>query len=107
MKRLLIFAVALMLVLCGCRQSSQPTQTTTAAATEETTVAPTTEPPRITVYPGAVEDYLGELGNGYDFSWEQVAPPEYVVIHFAARWWTTGKIRIKWNMCARPLSMRM
>lgn len=83
MKRLLIFWVALILILSGCRQSSQPPKTT-PPTTEETTIAPTTQPPRVTVYPGAVEDYLGVLGNGYDFSWEQVAPPEYVVIHFCS-----------------------
>ncbi len=83
MKRLLMFTAVLMLLLSGCRQSSQP-QTTPPATTGETTEAPTTQPPRITVHPGAVEDYLGELGNGYDFSWEQLYPPEYVVIHFCS-----------------------
>ena len=85
MKRVLIFAAALMLILCGCQQSGQPVQTTIPpTTTEEATTAPTTEPPRITVYPNAVEHYLGDLGNGHDFSWEQEYPPEYVMIHFCS-----------------------
>jgi N-acetyl-anhydromuramyl-L-alanine amidase AmpD len=86
MKRLLIAAVAVIVVLSGCRESTQPQTTppTTEQPTQTTTVPPTTEPPRITVYPGAVEDYLGELGNGHDFSWEQLYPPEYVMIHFCS-----------------------
>lgn len=87
MKRLLVFAAAAMLVLSGCRQSSQPEITppaTTAAATTEATTIATTQPAPITVYPGAVEDYLGETGDGYDFSWEQLYPPEYVMIHFCS-----------------------
>ena len=80
MKRLLVFAAALMLVFTGCRQSSPPeTAPPVTTATEETT-----QPPRVTVYPGAVVDYLGETGDGYDFSWEQLYPPEYVVIHFCS-----------------------
>lgn len=86
MKRLLIAAVAVIVVLSGCRESTQPQTTppTTEQPTQTTTVPPTTEPPRITVYPGAVEHYLGELGNGHDFSWEQLYPPEYVMIHFCS-----------------------
>lgn len=89
MKKLLIFAAVLMLLLSGCGQSSQPetvpaTTEATMEATTEATTAATTEPPRITIYPGAVEHYLGELGNGHDFSWEQLYPPEYVMIHFCS-----------------------
>ena len=76
-----------MLLLSGCRQETLPETTppvTTQETTQATTVPPTTEPPRITVYPGAVEHYLGELGNGHDFSWEQLYPPEYVMIHFCS-----------------------
>ena len=86
MKKLLIL-LALLLLLTGCKQSAPPETmppVTTEETVEETTVPPTTEPPRITVYPGAVEHYLGELGNGHDFSWEQLYPPEYVVIHFCS-----------------------
>ena len=89
MKR--IFAVLLLAaLLCGCTATQTETApesavTTMAPTTEPETVPPTTtEPPRITVYPGAVEDYLGELGNGHDFSWEQQYPPEYVMIHFCS-----------------------
>ena len=87
MKKYLIIFVVLMLLLSGCRQEKLPETTppvTTQETTQETTIPPTTEPPRITVYPGAVEHYLGELGNGHDFSWEQLYPPEYVMIHFCS-----------------------
>lgn len=84
MKRYIIFLAMLMLALCGCQPQAQPSSTP-PAATEETTVPPTTtEPPRITVYPRAVEHYLGQLGNGHDFSWEQLYDPEYVMIHFCS-----------------------
>lgn len=89
MKKIAIFLV-IALMLVGCNPSvpevtaPPSTQNATEATTEATTVPPTTEPPRITVYPGAVEYYLGELGNGHDFSWEQLYPPEYVMIHFCS-----------------------
>ena len=88
MKRF-IGILLLVVLLCGCSQiAPQPTETavtTAAPTTEPETVPPTTtEPPRVTVYPGAVEYYLGELGNGHDFSWEQLYPPEYVMIHFCS-----------------------
>ena len=80
----LLFVAAL---LWGCTPKSppatQPTETTAPTEATETT-APPTEPPRVVVYPGAVEAYLGELGNGHDFSWEQEYPPEYVMIHFCS-----------------------
>ncbi len=83
MKRFFVLGAVVLLLLSGCgKNAPQPTTPTTQPT--ETTQAPTTQPPRITVYPGAVEDYLGELGNGYDFSWEQLYPPEYVVIHFCS-----------------------
>jgi N-acetyl-anhydromuramyl-L-alanine amidase AmpD len=83
MKKLLVFLLAALL-LCGCQtQPPAETEPTTEATTEVTTEA-TTEAPRITVYPGAVVDFLGEEGNGHDFSWEQIAPPEYVMIHFCS-----------------------
>jgi len=86
MKKYWILFLVVML-LSGCRQETLPETTppvTTQETTQATTVPPTTEPPRITVYPGAVEHYLGELGNGHDFSWEQLYPPEYVMIHFCS-----------------------
>lgn len=87
MKKYWILFLVVMLLLSGCRQETLPETTppvTTQETTQATTVPPTTEPPRITVYPGAVEHYLGELGNGHDFSWEQLYPPEYVMIHFCS-----------------------
>jgi len=88
MKRILA-CLLLALLLWGCtaaqpETTEEPTQTTVLPTTEPETVPPTTQPPRITVYPGAVEHYLGELGNGHDFSWEQEFPPEYVMIHFCS-----------------------
>jgi N-acetylmuramoyl-L-alanine amidase len=87
MKKYWILFLVVMLLLSGCRQETLPETTppvTTQETTQATTVPPTTEPPRITVYPGAVEHYLGELGNGHDFSWEQLYPPEYVMVHFCS-----------------------
>lgn len=87
MKKYWILFLVVMLLFSGCRQETLPETTppvTTQETTHATTVPPTTEPPRITVYPGAVEHYLGELGNGHDFSWEQLYPPEYVMIHFCS-----------------------
>ena len=81
MRKLCLLLLAL-LCLFGCsRQQEQPAETTTlpettVAATEETTL-----PKRITVYPKAKEDYLGQIT---DYSWEQLYPPEYVMIHFCS-----------------------
>lgn len=84
MKKLFVCLLAVLL-LCGCRLSEvAPTETVSTTETTEATTAPTTQPPRITVYPGAVVDFLGEEGNGHDFSWEQEFPPEYVMIHFCS-----------------------
>lgn len=86
MKRLILLTAALVLVLLGCRPGMETPQTV-PTQTETQTVAttePVTEPTPITVYAGAVEHYLGELGNGHDFSWEQQYPPEYVMIHFCS-----------------------
>ena len=84
----LIAVVLLAALLCGCATITPETTPPTAEPTvPETTAAPTeppTEPPRVVVSPLAVEDYLGELGNGHDFSWEQEFPPEYVMIHFCS-----------------------
>lgn len=78
-KYLLLLAL-LLLCLWGCKQETEPETTPSTTAATETT-PPATEPPRITVYPGAVEHYLGDI---YDFSWEQLYPPEYVMIHFCS-----------------------
>lgn len=77
MKKLFVCLLAFVL-LAGC--GAQPEETVPTTVVTE----PTTEPPRITVYPGAVVDFLGEEGNGHDFSWEQIAPPEYVMLHFCS-----------------------
>lgn len=79
-------AVLLAALLCGCTASDTPESTPPATQPPATEAAPppTTEPPRVVVSPLAEEAYLGELGNGYDFSWEQEYPPEYVLIHFCS-----------------------
>ncbi len=76
----------LLLFGCGRQQPAEPAETVMATpATEPETVPPeTTQPPKITVYPGAVEHYLGGVGNGYDYSWKQEYPPEFVMIHFCS-----------------------
>ena len=85
MKKLIV-SMLLVALLCGCTAADIPETTvpTTEPAPTETTPPPTTQPPRVVVSPLAVEDYLGELGNGHDFSWEQEFPPEYVMIHFCS-----------------------
>ena len=84
MKKILVILLVAML-LCGCQaETPAVTEPSTEAPTTEAPTEPTTQPPRITVYPGAVVDFLGEEGNGHDFSWEQEFPPEYVMIHFCS-----------------------
>jgi len=82
----LIAALLFVALLCGCTAAEVPeiTPPTTEPAVTETTPPPTTQPPRVVVSPLAEEHYLGELGNGHDFSWEQLYPPEYVLIHFCS-----------------------
>lgn len=74
-RKILILLTVLLLCLCGCNGETPP------EAVPTTTATGTTQPPRITVYPGAVEHYLGNI---YDFSWEQLYPPEYVMLHFCS-----------------------
>jgi N-acetyl-anhydromuramyl-L-alanine amidase AmpD len=85
MKKLMV-AVLFAALLCGCTATDIPEATvpTTEPAVTQTAPPPTTEPPRVVVSPLAEEQYLGELGNGHDFSWEQAYPPEYVLIHFCS-----------------------
>lgn len=83
MKRLIVCLMAAIL-FCGCQQAEAPKETEESVPVWETLQIPEPEPPRVTVYPGAVVDFLGEEGNGHDFSWEQIAPPEYVMIHFCS-----------------------
>ena len=67
----------LLLCLCfgGCGVDEEP-PTTDVLATE-----PLPTQPPVTVYEGAVEDYLGEIT---DFSWPQEYKPEFVMIHFCS-----------------------
>lgn len=74
-RKILILVTVLLLCLCGCNGETPPETVPTTTATG------TTQPPRITIYPGAVEHYLGNI---YDFSWEQLYPPEYVMLHFCS-----------------------
>jgi N-acetylmuramoyl-L-alanine amidase len=71
----------LCLLLTGCGQKEAPPAPKMAQLQQET-AAEIME--RIIVSPYAVEQYLGQLGNGHDFSWEQQFPPEYVMIHFCS-----------------------
>ena len=83
MKRLLA-TILFLLLLCGCVAQPVETAPTTTETEPTTTVVETTTEPPIVVYPGAVEDYLGVLGNGHDFSLEAEFPLEYVMIHFCS-----------------------
>lgn len=76
MKKICLLLLAL-LCLTGCSATEQPADTVAAWA-EETTQPQPTEPP---YYQGAMEHYLG---NGLDYSWEQLYPPEYVMLHFCS-----------------------
>jgi len=84
-----LLAVFLCMILCACGGAAVPTEPvttttvapTTAVPTTQITTAPTTQPEPITVYAGAVEDYLLPVE---DFSWEREYAPEFVVIHFTS-----------------------
>lgn len=73
----------LCLLLVGCANTQPPA--TEAMATEPIVTEPVVTEPApaepITVYEGAVEDYLGEIT---DFSWPQEYKPEFVMIHFCS-----------------------
>lgn len=79
MKRLLSLLL-LAVALWGCGKQPEPAAPTTTVDTQPVTET-TTEPP-VVVYPGAVEDFLGE--NPDDFSWPAEFPLEYVMIHFCS-----------------------
>ena len=72
---LLLLLVTLCLSGCNAREQVQPPVLAQEAA--EAAAAPA----EITVYRGAVKQYLG---NGLDFSWAQEFPPEYVMLHFCS-----------------------
>lgn len=73
----------LCLLLAGCGKTQPPA--TEAVVTDPVVTEPvpteTTPVEPITVYEGAVEDYLGQIT---DFSWPQEYKPEYVMIHFCS-----------------------
>ena len=77
----ILLLVCLLLAGCTAPTVETPPETTTEPpATEAVVTEPVpTEP--ITVYAGAIEDYLGEIT---DFSWPQEYKPEFVMIHFCS-----------------------
>ncbi len=85
---------AVLLSACSARETppttvpvttAPVTAPTTKPATIPTTVPPTesatTAPPPVTVYAGAVKDYLFPVT---EYSWERTEDPEFVVIHFTS-----------------------
>lgn len=76
-KRTLLLVVAMAICFAGCVGQEQPQPTQKATAAMEVMA----EMSRITVYSGAKEHYLGQI---IDYSWEQLYPPEYVMIHFCS-----------------------
>lgn len=84
-----LFFAAVLLLLCGCQQAepviaTMPTalvQASTEPAPTEPATTPTELDPPVTVYAGAVEDYLLPLE---DFSWERQYAPEFIMLHFSS-----------------------
>lgn len=76
MKKILLLLLVLLL-LTGCRtqEYQEPTHATVVVR------MPTTEPEPTVMYPGAVEDYLG---NVVDFSWPLWKGWEFVMLHFCS-----------------------
>ena len=81
------FAILLLFLLCACTETAEETTPTVPATEEPTqpvfvTLPPETTPPQpITVYEGAVEDFLLPLE---DFSYVREASPQFVMIHFTS-----------------------
>lgn len=75
MKKLVFLLLLAVLLFTGC--SPQPQLQAPGQAVE----AVAAQAPRITVYSGAVEQYLGNI---YDYSWEKQYPTEYVMLHFCS-----------------------
>ena len=76
MKKLaLLLLVAVCLV--GCRQQEKKE----TVKIEEAVPCVAGQAARITVYPGAQEDYLGQI---YDYSWDKPNRSEYVMLHFCS-----------------------
>lgn len=81
MKRLFMPILAALL-LVGCGKTETPPPKPQIAQLQQEMTAEKME--KIIVSPYAVEHYLGELGNGHDFSWAREFPAEYVMIHFCS-----------------------
>lgn len=81
-RKIVVFLLAIFL-LAGCSEVPDETPPETTTEPPSTQVIATEPPPTepITVYEGAVEDYLGEIT---DFSWPQEYKPEFVMIHFCS-----------------------
>lgn len=79
MKRLFA-ATLLAMLLCACQM--QPSEPSTEPIPTVTETRQTNAP--VTIYSGATKHFLGDRGNGYDFSWEAEFPLEYVMIHFCS-----------------------
>lgn len=87
MRKILLIFLAALLLLSACGKAEPapaiaqaPPEKQTSEPLPEETPAPEEEPP-VTVYAGAVEDYLGYI---YDYSWYQEYEPEFVMIHFCS-----------------------
>lgn len=78
MKKRVLLALLAVLCLTGCRQP-QPEETIPVMAAPVQEV--TQQNVRVTVYHDAKRHYLGDI---LDYSWEQLYPPEYVMIHFCS-----------------------
>lgn len=74
MRKICLLLLAL-ICLTGCEKQPVPTSMAQAA------IEPVEQPAKLAVYRDAKKHYLG---NGWDFSWEQQYPPEYVMIHFCS-----------------------
>ena len=79
MRKRLLCVILGIFCLWGCAPSSKMQSVNAALPVGETTSQ--TAQKVITVYPGATEYYLGEI---LDYSWEQTAKPEFVMIHFCS-----------------------
>lgn len=96
--RTALAVIGAVLLLCGCVSSETQKNSTAATVQLPTTIPqtvqptlpeesilpseePTEPPPPVTVYAGAIEDYLLPLEQ---FSWERLHAPEFVMIHFTS-----------------------
>ncbi len=72
----LVLLIPVILCLCGCQQKKQ-----TEIIKIEEAACMAEQASRVTVYGGAVEDYLGQI---YDYSWEKPNRTEFVMLHFCS-----------------------